>query len=122
MQVVRRVSVAGILVFTLGGLAVTPVAFARRHATRGERRAMLALVGNPWPRGWAYRVVWVSTVDSRWAEVEILPMRGHAHQVQQDVGSTYRLRSGRWVMHQAGNGGGCHMPARVRRDLRLACY
>jgi hypothetical protein len=45
----------------------------------------------------------------------------YASEVQADVASFHR-RHGRWRLHTAGNGGGCGVPASVRRDLRLACF
>jgi hypothetical protein len=96
--------------------------FASRAPTAAERGAILKLIQNPYPKGWARRSVRISTADSRWAAVSIIANNGHASQVQDDVGTVYRLANGRWVVHQKGNGGGCRVPASVVHDLRLACY
>jgi hypothetical protein len=104
-------------------LTVAPASVASRRATGAEARAILRVApGNPYPPGWAHLTVRVSTVDSRWAAVHVLPNRGHTHQVQADVASMYHTRRHGWVVHQVGNGGGCGVPSRVRRDLHLACY
>ena len=113
--------VVSLCVFCFGTLAVT--AFASRAPTSFERRAILrAAPANPYPAGWAHRTVRVSTVNRRWAAVEIVADPGHTGQVQPDVASMYRTRSGRWIVHQPGNGGGCGVPRRVKEDLHLACY
>lgn len=117
----RRATAAAALMGCLA-LILAPAAGASRPPTRAERRAILKLVPNPYPRGLAHRVVRISTVNSRWGAVYIRPNRGHFHQVQPDVGSVYKMRSGRWILHQGGNGGGCRMSAAVRADLHLACY
>lgn len=111
------------LIVTLACSTLMPGAsWASRAPTRSERQALLWLVGNPYPHGWAHRIVRISTVDRRWGAVFIGANRGHHSQVQPDVASAYRLKSGRWVIHQTGNGGGCRMPKPVVRDLTLACY
>lgn len=74
-----------------------------------------------YPAG-SYRFkVSVSTAARGWAAVLILPT-GSGQGVQPDVISARRVGPGRWKQHQMGNGGGCHMPDRVRRDLGLYCY
>jgi hypothetical protein len=66
----------------------------------------------------------VSTANENWAAVSILPaewIEGCIGFVQGDVISMHRVRE-KWRRHQYGNGGGCNMPARVRKDLRLHCW
>ena len=105
----RRMLVPAMLV----SLALAPVSRASRRPTHSERRVILrAGPGNPYPAGWARRYVRVSTVNARWAAVYIVANRGHRSQVQPDVASMYRLKSGRWVVHEAGNGGGCGVQQR----------
>lgn len=103
-------------------LAAALPAQAARAPNARERAAILRVAPHPAYRHGTYRrVVRVSTVSVAWAAVYIAPTRGHAREVQADVASFSRRR-GRWHLHQVGNGGGCHMPRAVRRDLRLACY
>lgn len=111
-----------VLATGLIALVVVSTALASRPATPSERVAILrAAPKSPYPPGYARLTVKVSTVSSAWAAVYIRARRGHANQVQPDVVSLQR-QGGRWAVHQQGNGGGCRMPARVKRDLRLACY
>jgi hypothetical protein len=120
---VRLKSVVVSLCVLCFGTELAAASLASRAPTRFERRAILrAAPGNPYPRGWAYRTVRVSTVSSHWAAVHIVANRGHENQVQPDVASMYRTRHGGWIVHQSGNGGGCGVPRGVKADLHLACY
>jgi hypothetical protein len=104
--------------------ALASPADARRPPTKQERAAILRAAGNGcalYPPGSCRWVVRVSTARRGWAAVYIRPRRGQEGTVQPDVASLRRTR-GRWRVHQRGNGGGCGVPASVRRDLDLACY
>lgn len=101
---------------------------ARRKATPTERAQILRVVNggqNPcriYPAGRCSQVVRISTVRPSWAAVYLRASKpAYRDQVQEDVGSLRRI-DGTWRVHQIGNGGGCGVPASVRRDLDLECY
>lgn len=107
--------------------SLTP-ADARRKATTVERVAILRVVHAKqnacrfYPAGHCSELVRISTVRTSWAAVYVRPSRpAYRHEVQSDVGSLRRV-DGKWRLHQIGNGGGCGVPASVRRDLSLECY
>lgn len=125
-----RVLLRGLLVGTVGFLLAGVAANADRPATKRERTQILRAAHRQsagpgcrgYPHGHCRERVRVSTVRSSWAAVGIGPSsKQYEGEVQRDVVSMHRRR-GRWRLHQEGNGGGCNMPAAVRRDLRLACY
>ena len=101
---------------------------ARRNATKSERAAILRAVNhymNPcdaYRTGRCVEIVRVSTVRSSWSAVYIRPARrAYRAEVQSGDASVHRV-DGKWRLHQLGNGGGCGVPASVRRDLSLKCY
>jgi len=118
----------GSFLFVLLLLALAGTALADRAPTRAERSAILDAVGlegrgpdcGTYPPGSCRIWVRVSTANPHWGAVFIGPA-AHQKFVQPDVASVHKRR-GRWSVHQVGNGGGCDVPARVQRDLRLACY
>jgi hypothetical protein len=119
----RAASLILLLVFSVGMVAP---AEARRKPTKKERTAILNAVAarfscGDYPPGSCRLVVRVSTVRRGWAAAYIRPGRGWENTVQADVASV-RRENGRWRRYQVGNGGGCGVPAGVRRDLLLACY
>lgn len=119
----RAVSAFLLLAFCLG---VVASAEAQRKPTQKERTAILSAVKTriscgDYPPGSCRFVVRVSTVRRGWAAAYVRPRRGWENTVQPDVASV-RRRDGRWRRYQVGNGGGCNVPAGVRRDLKLACY
>jgi len=123
---IRREIVVGIVVAV--SLIVASVAVADRAPNRVERAGILEALNlegrgpdcGTYPPGSCRIYVRVSTADSHWAAVFIGPS-GKQKFVQPDV-ATVHLRRGKWSVHQVGNGGGCGVPGRVQRDLRLACY
>jgi hypothetical protein len=87
-----------------------------------ETPAILRVVPpNPYPKGWARLTVLISRIDPRWAAVYVTGTPGHVDQVQADAASVFHTARRGWVVHQAGNGGGCGVPARVRAELQLSC-
>jgi hypothetical protein len=65
----------------------------------------------------------ISTVNSRWASAKIRPdLNGENTVKPVDVGLRRPHRKGgAWEVKSVGNGGGCNVPHRPRRDLGLIC-
>jgi hypothetical protein len=126
MGTVRRATIATLAVALIVS-AGTVTADARRLPTKAERAAIMRGAdvrdyGGSYPDGSYYYTVRVATAARGWAAVRILPTRAGRGLVQPDVISARRTGAGLWKRHQVGNGGGCRMPERVRRDLGLYCY
>ena len=66
--------------------------------------------------GSCHRKIKVSTKKQTWAAAYI---SGSA--VQPTSASIHRKHHS-WHVHQIGNGGGCGVPSKVRKDLKLDCY
>jgi hypothetical protein len=64
-----------------------------------------------------------STVNVRWAAARIRPTDNGETNVMPQTISLRRLhkRSGRYAVMDTGNGGGCNVPRRPRKDLGLIC-
>lgn len=65
----------------------------------------------------------VSEANPRWAVAKIRPSVNGENTVAPETISLYRKnRAGHfWAVHEIGNGGGCNMPKRPRRDLHVIC-
>jgi hypothetical protein len=99
----------------------------RRSVVGGpERRAMIRgadvqSIGASLPAGCYQYEATAATRFPNWGTVALVGVPPRCGASLSDVISVHKVH-GHWVRHQYGNGGGCHMPRRVRRDLRLACY
>ena len=103
-------------------------AVARRLAGGPEKAAIIATIRaahdiGPEQTGSCMRV-WVSTVNRNWATMEFLYVARCASQDANGV-SVIRRTHGHWHFVTAGSSFSCpipgHIPARVKRDLRLTC-
>jgi hypothetical protein len=65
----------------------------------------------------------VSTVNSHWASAKVRPdLNGENIVKPLDIGLRRpHLKGGAWEVKSIGNGGGCNVPKRPRRDLGLIC-
>lgn len=117
----RTVSVVmsvGIILLLIASAATSEAA---RNPTRPEKHKIRQVLDRNgvscaiWP-GSCHRKIKVSTKLETWAAAYIT-----GPQVQGDVASLHRKHH-KWHVHQVGNGGGCGVPRKVRKDLRLACY
>jgi hypothetical protein len=65
----------------------------------------------------------VSNVNRHWAAARIRPtVNGESSVLPQTISlRRKKKRGGRWEVMDPGNGGGCSVPKRPRRDLRLIC-
>lgn len=129
MRCLGRLTAAA-LAFALPLLTYTAAANASRVPSAKEREAVLD-AGNgrvscyggepPYPADTCFLKVRISTARKGWAAVYVRPTRKGRGTVQPDVATVKKVR-GRWRISQVGNGGGCGVPAAVRRDLKVACY
>ena len=111
-------------------LAVTALpaaAVANRPATEAEAQAIEATLtargltcASRYPPGTCREAIVVSTAKRHWAVARIRPdVNGENTVEPEDI--SLRLRAGAWSIHQIGNGGGCDVPRKARRDLHLLC-
>jgi len=107
-------------------LASASAALAARAPTERERHAITrAIKKSPKTQfvpdfKLAVRSIRVST-KGPWASATVGGQRRYRHEVQPARAGLRRLK-GRWQLRSLGNGGGCDVPKRFRRELRLKCF
>jgi hypothetical protein len=119
----RATALCSLLAF----IAVPASAAANRPATDAEAQAIEATLtargltcASRYPPGTCREVIIVSTAKHHWAVARIRPdVNGENTVEPEDI--SLRLRAGVWSIHQVGNGGGCDVPRKARRDLHLLC-
>jgi hypothetical protein len=121
-----------LLIFTLALailLAAAMPADAGRRPTKSETgRIYLALSAanktcSRYPLGTCKIGFSVSEVNPRWAVARLRADTNGENIVPPQTISLYRKhrRGHFWVVNQAGDGGGCGVPKRPRRDLNMIC-
>jgi hypothetical protein len=116
----RTVIIAASLIIAVLLIAVA-TSNAARNPTKPEKRKIARVLERKgfdcsFVAGGCHRKIKVSTKLETWAAAYI---RGSG--VQGAVASLHR-KNHKWRVHQIGNGGGCGVPRKVRKDLKLACY
>jgi hypothetical protein len=110
----RRWLIAAVLF----GLLAAP-ADARRQPTDLERGAVAERMGVP-PR---CAVIWISTVNRRWASFQSSPKASCAQWASNGTTVLHRSNA-RWHQAFAGSDIPCpvpHVPAAIARDLKVGC-
>ena len=110
-------------------LLAPATAGASRAPRNGEGRAIFAalqtanLTCSRYPPESCQINFRVSTVNRRWASAKIRPMANGESQVMPQTISLRRVhpKGGRYEVMDPGNGGGCSVPRKPRKDLGLIC-
>jgi hypothetical protein len=105
------------------------VADAARAPKRSENNAIFSalqsanLTCSRYPPGSCQLNFRVSTVNGRWAAARIRPAENGESTVMPQTISLRRVhkKTGRYEVMDTGNGGGCSVPRRPRKDLALIC-
>jgi hypothetical protein len=105
------------------------VADASRAPKRSETGAIFSalqtanLTCSRYPLGTCQLNFRVSTVNRRWAAARIRPTSNGESNVMPQTISLRRVhpKAGRYEVMDTGNGGGCNVPRRPRKDLALIC-
>lgn len=115
-----------ILVVVAGCVGITS-AEASRAPKPAETREIFAVLqaegltcAAQYPPGICRETIRISTRNKRWAVDHIRPEENGENIVQAIDISLHRGEAG-WRIHQVGNGGGCGVPRKPRRDLHLIC-
>jgi hypothetical protein len=108
-------------------LAVPTVAFARVRVSGGAKAPLVhAALGAHAPRQCG--AVYISSVNKLWAAVFFKPAQGWAARCQafrHPAWTALHHAQGRWRIDQSGASDACvavHVPAAIRRDLKIPCY
>jgi hypothetical protein len=115
------------LVLALGALVLPAAALARVGLSGKAKNPIVHLaLGKQVPRQCA--AVYLSTVNRSWASAQFDPQRGWAKRCQKfgsnGVAVLHHVH-GAWTIVTEGSDFTCpvrHVPADVRRDLRVACH
>jgi hypothetical protein len=112
----------------LVAIAMPAPATANRPAKPAEAEAIYATLAaggltcaSLYPAGICREAIVISTAKRHWAVARIRPEENGENTVRPEDISLH-LRGGVWSVHQVGNGGGCHVPRKARRDLHLLCF
>jgi hypothetical protein len=115
------------IVIVLIGCVVVASAEANRPPKPAEAQEIFAVLeaegltcAAQYPPGTCRETIRVSTRNKRWAVVHIRPEENGETIVRAIDVSLHRDEAG-WRIHQVGNGGGCRVPRKPRRDLHLIC-
>lgn len=99
---------------------------ASRNPSKKEAAAIGSVIAEAglscarYPPGVCKQAIRVSTKRVGWAAVRIRPeVNGESIVNPQDI--SLRHRGERWRIIEVGNGGGCGLPRKVKRDLHLIC-
>jgi hypothetical protein len=110
----------------VAGLVAPAAALARVGVSGAAKDPLVhAALGAHVPRQCA--AVYISSVDKFWAAVFVRPAKGwsaRCKSIQPGWIALHHAR-GRWRVRQRGAGDACvvvHVPAAIRRDLKIPCY
>jgi hypothetical protein len=125
----RRLAWLVVVALLLLAGTLAPGADANRKPRPGERKAIYAtlaaenLTCSRYQPGSCKLNFRISDVNNRWAAARIRPDVTGENTVMPVTISLHReKRKGRrWKVRDVGNGGGCDVPRRPRRDLNLIC-
>lgn len=123
----HRLLICALALVVLAATAL-PAAASRRPTKKEVGRIYRALSAadktcSRYPLGTCKIGFTVSDANPRWAVARIRADDNGENTVPPQTISLYRKhrRGHFWVINQAGNGGGCGVPKRPRRDLGLIC-